>query len=273
MRTSVPWQLQDTALQVSRSVSVHGLCATHRSREPTGHRDLLAGDAAPSCIDAGLRYPVSRSTLADANENRDWRIYADFVSGAHWPRPQALQPRRLRSTTLKIRLMYVLRFQQPSIWVFHCFRGPRIPSAQSRLIKPHNVDGSTRQYPSVLFALQRGRFRDDVGLLDELILEPIGAFYILDRGYIRLCAAVYPQGSRPRSLSSAPNAILRLYSAVCLRHGRQKHRLAQRPDHRTTTRPEDLTRLPRCPAPHQLRRPRDGEAVRISHQTISSFPP
>ena len=27
----------------------------------------------------GLRQPVSRSTLADANESRDWRIYADFA--------------------------------------------------------------------------------------------------------------------------------------------------------------------------------------------------
>src|SRR5271154_1721586 len=27
----------------------------------------------------GLRHPVSRSTLADANESRDWRIYADFA--------------------------------------------------------------------------------------------------------------------------------------------------------------------------------------------------
>ena len=28
---------------------------------------------------AGFRGQVSRSTLADANENRDWRIYADFA--------------------------------------------------------------------------------------------------------------------------------------------------------------------------------------------------
>jgi hypothetical protein len=27
----------------------------------------------------GFRSPVSRSTLADANERRDWRIYADFA--------------------------------------------------------------------------------------------------------------------------------------------------------------------------------------------------
>jgi hypothetical protein len=27
----------------------------------------------------GIRGTVSRSTLADANEKRDWRIYADFA--------------------------------------------------------------------------------------------------------------------------------------------------------------------------------------------------
>ena len=27
----------------------------------------------------GLRQPVARATLADANESRDWRIYADFA--------------------------------------------------------------------------------------------------------------------------------------------------------------------------------------------------
>lgn len=27
----------------------------------------------------GFRAPVSRSTLADANEGRDWRIYAEFA--------------------------------------------------------------------------------------------------------------------------------------------------------------------------------------------------
>jgi len=27
----------------------------------------------------GIKEPISRSTLADANESRDWRIYADFA--------------------------------------------------------------------------------------------------------------------------------------------------------------------------------------------------
>ena len=33
----------------------------------------------PKLYHAGIRAKVSRSTLADANETRDWRIYADFA--------------------------------------------------------------------------------------------------------------------------------------------------------------------------------------------------
>jgi hypothetical protein len=34
----------------------------------------------PKLYHMGIRGRVSRSTLADANENRDWRIYADFAN-------------------------------------------------------------------------------------------------------------------------------------------------------------------------------------------------
>ena len=33
----------------------------------------------PKLYHVGIRGKVSRSTLADANETRDWRIYADFA--------------------------------------------------------------------------------------------------------------------------------------------------------------------------------------------------
>jgi hypothetical protein len=33
----------------------------------------------PKLYHAGIQSRVSRSTLADANERRDWRIYADFA--------------------------------------------------------------------------------------------------------------------------------------------------------------------------------------------------
>jgi hypothetical protein len=33
----------------------------------------------PKLYHSGIKTPVSKSTLADANEKRDWRIYADFA--------------------------------------------------------------------------------------------------------------------------------------------------------------------------------------------------
>ena len=35
----------------------------------------------------GFRSPVARSTLADANEAHDWRIFADFAQHLIWRRP------------------------------------------------------------------------------------------------------------------------------------------------------------------------------------------
>jgi hypothetical protein len=35
----------------------------------------------PKLYHVGIRTRVARSTLADANETRDWRIYADFAQG------------------------------------------------------------------------------------------------------------------------------------------------------------------------------------------------
>ena len=96
----------------------------------------------PKLYPAGLRYPVSRSTLADANENRDWRIYADFVQ-VLIGHARAIQSRRLRSTTRRDRVC--LRFQHHRSVSFAVSVGP-IPSAQSRHQASH-VDGSTRQYP------------------------------------------------------------------------------------------------------------------------------
>ena len=34
----------------------------------------------PKLYHAGIRGSIARSTLADANETRDWRIYADFAA-------------------------------------------------------------------------------------------------------------------------------------------------------------------------------------------------
>ena len=59
-------------------VSGHGLCPTDLSPEPSRHRSLFAAQRS-KLYHCGFKSPVRRSTLADANERRDWRIYADFA--------------------------------------------------------------------------------------------------------------------------------------------------------------------------------------------------
>jgi hypothetical protein len=60
------------------SVSNSRLCAAHLSRESQRHRSVPASSAAKT-----LSYGPSKSgvshTLANANQVRDWRIYADFA--------------------------------------------------------------------------------------------------------------------------------------------------------------------------------------------------
>ena len=63
----------------SRSVLVHGLCAVDLSRQPARYRSLFRAHAS-KLYHLGIRGHVARSTLADANEKRDWRIYHDFAN-------------------------------------------------------------------------------------------------------------------------------------------------------------------------------------------------
>ncbi len=64
MRETLPRQSSSSDLLLFRSIALHGFCAADPSRESAG---------------LGIRGHVSRSTLADANEHRDWRVYADLA--------------------------------------------------------------------------------------------------------------------------------------------------------------------------------------------------
>ena len=125
----------------------------------------------------GFRQPVSRSTLADANERRDWRIYAEF---AHRLIAQA---RRLYahesfgvdlnetiyaldSTTIDLCL---------SVFPWAPFR------VRKAAIKLHTLLDLRGAIPSFIH-ITDGKFHD-VKVLDLLIPEA-GAFYVLDRGYL-----------------------------------------------------------------------------------------
>src|SRR3984893_9461593 len=66
----------DIALR--RAVSSHGVCPVDLPGEPARHRDLPVGAGCQALLH-GFGDPVRRSTLADANEARDWRIYAELA--------------------------------------------------------------------------------------------------------------------------------------------------------------------------------------------------
>ena len=130
----------------------------------------------PKLYHAGLRGRVSRSTLADANEARDWRIYADFA---------ALLIRRARH--LYCDEPFAVELAQTA----YAFDATTIdlclalfPWAQFRrhkaAVKLHTLLDLRAQIPTFV-AITHGKSAD-VTLLDALLIEP-GAFYVLDRGY------------------------------------------------------------------------------------------
>jgi hypothetical protein len=127
----------------------------------------------------GVRGLVSRSTLADANERRDWRIYADFA--------QVLirDARRLYAgESLGFALDHsAYAFDSTTIDLcLALFPWARFRSGKAG-IKLHTLLDLQGSIPTFIH-LSGGRV-NDVNGLDELRLEP-GALYVLDRGYFSL---------------------------------------------------------------------------------------
>ena len=126
---------------------------------------------------AGIRSPVSRSTLADANENRDWRIYADFAQLLiHQARTLYLKEDfgvqlsetvyALDSSTIDLCL---------SLFPWARFRKTKAG------IKLHTLLDLRGSIPSFI-AITEAKLHD-VNILDTLVPEP-GAIYVMDRGYL-----------------------------------------------------------------------------------------
>jgi len=65
----------------------------------------------------GIGGTISRSTLADANESRDWRIYADFAQRL------IVKARKTRISVSIFPILFMHWILQLSIFVFRCSRG------------------------------------------------------------------------------------------------------------------------------------------------------
>src|ERR1022692_2504074 len=125
----------------------------------------------------GIRGEVSRSVLADANRERDWRIYRDLAQ-LLIRRARALYAKEpigaelnetvyaLDSTTIDLCL---------SLFPWARFR------ATKAAVKLHTLLDLRGPIPTMI-SISQGK-QADVGVLDELVLEP-GAFYVMDRGYV-----------------------------------------------------------------------------------------
>jgi Domain of unknown function (DUF4372)/Transposase DDE domain len=125
----------------------------------------------------GLREPVRRSTLADANEARDWRIYAEFAQRL------IAQARRLYAAEdLGLDLTNTV-YALDSTTIDLCmsvFPWARFRSTKSA-VKMHTLLDLRGNIPSFIH-ISDGKLHD-VHALDMLIPEP-GAIYLMDRGYI-----------------------------------------------------------------------------------------
>jgi transposase len=125
----------------------------------------------------GFREPVRRSTLADANESRDWRIYADLAQRL------IVQARKLYATEdLGLDLDNTV-YALDSTTIDLCLSV--FPWAHFRTtkaaVKMHTLIDLRGNIPSFIH-ISDGKMAD-VHALDLLLPEP-GAIYVMDRGYV-----------------------------------------------------------------------------------------
>jgi hypothetical protein len=125
----------------------------------------------------GISGPVARSTLAEANEMRDWRIYADFAQRLIMVARKLYQAEKLAveldqtvyaldATTIDLCL---------SMFPWANFRKTKAA------VKLHTLLDLKGSIPTFIY-ISDGKMHE-VNVLDILPIEP-GSIYVMDRGYV-----------------------------------------------------------------------------------------
>jgi transposase len=125
----------------------------------------------------GFREPIRRSTLADANESRDWRIYADFATRL------IIQARKLYAREdLGLELSNTV-YALDSTTIDLCLS--LFPWALFRTtksaVKMHTLLDLRGNIPSFIH-ISDGKLHDVHAL--DLLTPEAGAIYVMDRGYV-----------------------------------------------------------------------------------------
>jgi len=145
-------------------------------RESLRDIETVLGANASKLYGMGLRSAVRRATLADANESRDWRIWAELA---------ALLIRRARklyaSEQLAVELSNTV-YCLDSTTIDLCLNlfGWAPFRATKAAVKVHTLLDARGSIPAFIH-VSDGRYHD-IHVLDMLAFEP-GAFYVVDRGY------------------------------------------------------------------------------------------
>lgn len=158
---------------------------------------------------SGIKQPVSRSTLAEANENRDWRIYADFA--------QVLirEARRLYKQDNEFSLdidnmVYALDSSTIDLCL-SLFPWAKFRKAKGA-VKMHTLLDLRGSIPT--FVHLTDGLCHDVNVLDHIVIEP-GAIYVMDKGYVdyfRFYSLIHQQRGFFVTRAKDNMAVRRVYS-------------------------------------------------------------
>ena len=148
-------------------------------RESLRDVEATLGANATKLYAMGLRQAVRRSTLADANERRDWRIWADFAAVLIRRANKLCAAEPLGLDVNIAGKVYALDASTIdlclSLFDWAPFRSTKAA------IKLHTLLDLRGSIPSFIH-ISDGKM-GDVNVLDILPVEA-GAFYIMDRGYL-----------------------------------------------------------------------------------------
>ena len=125
----------------------------------------------------GFREPVARATLAEANEQRDWRLWEDLAKGL------ISQARTLYAgEDLGLDLEHTLYALDSTTIDLSLTLFPWADFRRTKAgVKIHTQLDLRGPIPTCIHVTNARQH--DVLWLDELVLEP-GAFYVMDRGYV-----------------------------------------------------------------------------------------
>jgi hypothetical protein len=147
-------------------------------RESLRDIEVTLGANATKLYAMGLRHSIHRSTLADANESRDWRIWADVAALL------IRRARKLYSDTDLVGLdlkntLYALDATTIDLCLslFHWAPFRKAKGA----VKLHTLLDLRGAIPAFIH-ISDGKMHE-VNVLDFLPIEA-GAFYVMDRGYL-----------------------------------------------------------------------------------------